>query len=146
MLLVAIQNCDTQTKIQRQRLMPFKLAVDLVETVPQWADIHQSMHPSHGIGTDHGPFQPPFPEAGCGDGFQGIEAAQVRPDHRQGGFEDERGGRPRLRSLVGNLVEHLAGKVKHLLGIANQTVEQALRVPAISSPACASIRVRRLLR
>ncbi len=32
-------------------------------------------------------------------------------------------------SLVGNFVEHLAGKVKHLLGIADQTVEQVLHVP-----------------
>ena len=146
MLLVAIQNCDTQTKIQRQRLMPFKLAVDLVETVPQLADIHHGMYPSHGVGTAHGASQPPFPEAGGGDGFQRIETSQTRPEHRQSGFQNPRGRRPRLRTPVGDFVEHLAGKVKHLLGIANQTVEQALRVPAISSPACASIRVRRLLR
>ena len=95
MLLVAIQDRDIQTQIQRQRLIPLEPAVDLVETVPQLADIHGSMHPSHGVGADHGPFQPPFPESGGGNGFQGIEASQARPEHRQGGFQDERGGRPR---------------------------------------------------
>lgn len=52
MLLVAIQDRDIQTQIQRQRLIPLELAVDLVETVPQLADIQHSMHPSHGVGAD----------------------------------------------------------------------------------------------
>ena len=125
--------------------MPFKLAVDLVETVPQLADIQHSMCPYHGVGTANGASQPPFPEAGGGNGFQRIETSQARPEHRQSGFQDPHGRRPRLLTPVCDFVEHLAGEVKHLLGIANEAVEQALSVPAFSSPACASIRVRRLL-
>ncbi len=34
MLLVAIQDRDIQTQIQRQRRIPLEPAVDLVETVP----------------------------------------------------------------------------------------------------------------
>jgi len=126
MLFVAIQDRDIQTQIQRQGLIPLELAVDLVEAVPQLADIHHSMHPPHGVGADHGPLEPPLPESGGRDRFQRIEASQTRPEHRQGGLQDERGWSPRMLSLVGNFVEHLAGKVKHLLGIANDTVKQGM--------------------
>jgi hypothetical protein len=39
------------------------------------------------------------------------------------GVHSSGGRRPRPLTLVGNFVEHLAGKVKHLLGIANEAVE-----------------------
>ena len=123
MLFVAIQNRNVQTQIQGQRLVPLQTTVDLVETVPQLVGIDGGMYPSHGFGADHWPSQPPFPEAGGGNGLQRIEASQTRPEHRQSGFQDQRGRRPRLLALVGDFVEHLAGEVKHLLGIANEAVE-----------------------
>jgi hypothetical protein len=122
-LFVAIQNRNVQTQIQGQRFVPLQTTVDLVETIPQLAGIDGGMYPSHGFGADHGPSQPPFPEASSGNGFQRIEAAQARPEHRQSGFQYQRGRRPRLLTTVGDFVEHLAGKVKHLLGIANEAVK-----------------------
>jgi hypothetical protein len=123
MLFVAIQNRNVQTPIQGQRLVPLQTAVDLVETIPQLADIHGGMHSSHGVGADHVASQPAFPETGLGKGFQRIETSQSRPAHRQSGLQNPRGRRSRLLTPVGDFVEHLAGKVKHLLGIANEAVE-----------------------
>ena len=123
MLLVAIQDRDVQPQIQGQRLVPLQTAVELVEAIPQLADFHDGMHPSHGVGADHLPCQPSFPEPGGGKRFQRMEASQARPEHCQSGFQYERSRRPWLLTPVGDFIEHLAGEVKHLLGIANQTVE-----------------------
>ena len=123
MLFVAIQNRDIQTQIQRQRLVPLQTAVDLVKTVSQLGGIDGGMYPSHGVGADHCPSQPLSPESGGGNGFQRVEASQVRPEQRQSGFQYQRGRRPRLLTRVGDFVEHLAGEVKHLFGIANEAVE-----------------------
>ena len=123
MLLVAVQDRDVQTQVQGQRLVWLQPAVELVEAIPPLADIHGGMHPSHGVGADHLPCQPSIPEAGGGDGFQRIEASQAGPEHRQRRFQDPRGRRPWLGPPVGDFVEHLAGKVNHLLGIANEAME-----------------------
>jgi hypothetical protein len=121
-LFVGIQNRNVQTQIQRQRLVPLQTTVDLVETVSQFSGIDDGMYSPHGVGAGHCPAQPPFPEAGGGNGFQRIEASQARPEHGQCGFQYQCGRRPRLLTTVGDFVEHLAGKVKHLLGIANEAV------------------------
>jgi hypothetical protein len=123
MLLVAIQNGNIQAQIQRQRFVPLQTAVDLVKAIPQLADVHGGVYSSHGIGADHVPSQPPFPESGGRKGIQRIETSQTSPAHRQGGLQNLRGKCSRLLTRVGDFVEHLAGKVKHLLGIANQAVE-----------------------
>jgi hypothetical protein len=123
MLLVAIQNGNIQAQIQRQRFVPLQTAVDFVEAIPQLADVHGGVHSSHGIGADQGPSQPTFPESGGGKGIQRIETSQTRPAHRQRGLQNLRGKRSRLLTRVGDFVEYLAGKVKHLLGIANEAVQ-----------------------
>ena len=123
MLLVAIQNGDVQTQVQGQRLVLLQTAVDLVEAIPQLADVHGGMHSPHGVGADHVPSQPPFPESGGGKSFQRMETSQTRPTHRQSGLQNLCSKCSRLLTRVSDFVEHLAGKVKHLLGIANEAVE-----------------------
>jgi hypothetical protein len=81
-LFVGIQNRNVQTQIQWQRFVPLQTAVDLAETAPQLSGIEDGMYSPHGVGAGHCSAQPPFPEAGTGNGFQCIEASQSRPEHR----------------------------------------------------------------
>ncbi len=127
MALVAIQDGDADPAMIRQRFVALQPVIDMVNPLPQAFGVHPGDHSPDAVGAAHGLPEPEAEKAGVSGEFQSIEAAHARPEQSRDGFDDDGGWDARLQAPVADADNDSPGELEDLLGISDQTAENAQR-------------------